>query len=189
MRLEELKGKVCLIFCEGRSLLLYIDLIEEIMNFGNIGLEEGEEEFSNSILDYQNSEEMISFSRSTGHENKSAPPEIIFYIETDTLEEAYCYGMDLIEYVMAKKKNHQNPQKDANLSYYLFIKKELPRSEMLRQFDYINGEITKEKLEIRYMRNATTIFISGRLDFKSRINTHLLDLPYFNDTVDIRTYQ
>ena len=105
---------------------------------------------------------------------------LVFFSEMNTLEEAYCYGLDAFEYMMSKEKNAQN------CSYFLFLR-DSGRAKSLKGFDWIDGPISVELLEKRYPRYTTHILLSGKPKFTSRV-CHLLH-EMSNRPKDVKVFQ
>ena len=106
---------------------------------------------------------------------------ITFFIETESLESAYCFGLDMLEHLVA-----QSSQSVAYL-YDLFVKN-AASTKGLKGFEYITGEISLDFLHDIFPYDAQQVLLSGGEEFRSRIYRYLRELPNRGSGISIREY-
>ena len=104
-----------------------------------------------------------------------------FVIETENLESAYCFGLDMLEYLIEKSKQPYS------YSYYLFVKN-LEKDILLEDFDYRIGEISLNFLHDHFPYDAQQVLLSGGEEFRSRMYRYLRELPNSDSDLNIREY-
>lgn len=97
---------------------------------------------------------------------------MIFLIETDTLEEAYCFGLDMLEHLTEQPGN-------PTVTFYLFVK-DIESAKGYHGFTFKHGQISAEFMYEIFPHDTSLTIISGSEDFKSRMYASLREVPNKN---------
>lgn len=157
-----LKSNNCLFFVEAEKLQLYADVFSELM--------ETTQELAYSGRSSDMSSEVLG--NGSDKTELKGQNSLTFLVESETLEDAYCFGLDMLEHLAEQLDN-------TNVSFFLFLKN--PKSaEGYQGFTFKEGAISAEFTYEVLPHDTSIAMISGNDEFKSRMYACLREIPNKN---------